>query len=262
MNGDLKRGLLAAGGGLAAVAIYVATLEQPGPVVQRCPSPIPGPALCADEIVLSGPWPAGAGQFLRYEVTPDGSRVVFRVDANIAGKYELFSAPIAPPISGAAPTRLSQELAENRDVTLFEISPDGGRVAYAADPRKWTQYDLWSVPITGGTPKLLSPSFVPVEWDVDTFRWSSRGDQVVYVYGRNTTGVWSIFAVPAAGGGSVQLNPTPPLGGGVGRAFSAPLGNASFTCDCEVAGTVKGYVTPLPKTIFGDGFETGDVSRW
>lgn len=203
--------------------------------------------------------PVGHGPFGRSEVTHDGIRVVCLVDATTPGKYELWVAAAA----GAGPSlRLSQDLAANRDVIRFSTSPDGKRVAYTADPRKWTQYDLWVVPVTGGTPKLLSPAIVPVEWDADAFLWSSRGDQVVYVYGRNTTGRWSIFAVPGAGGGSTQLNPTPPLGGGVERAFAAPLGYASYACDCEVAGTVKAYTSPLPGTIFGDGFEGGSVGAW
>ena len=61
-----------------------------------------------------------------FEITPDGSRVVYMADQDVTGVVELYSVPIG----GGKPIKLNDELAINGDVVSFEISPDGQHVVY------------------------------------------------------------------------------------------------------------------------------------
>src|SRR5262249_25427207 len=66
----------------------------------------------------------------RFWITPDGARVVYRADALVDGRHELWSSPIA----GGATVRLSQDLPEGADgVPAFTLSRDGAFVLYQAD---------------------------------------------------------------------------------------------------------------------------------
>jgi hypothetical protein len=186
-----------------------------------------------------------------------GGLVVCLVDSEIAGKWELFSVPAA----GGAPVRISPALGADRDVIRFLVSADGARVAFTCDRDRWTQYELFAVPATGGAPTKISGA-IATDHDVDDFVWSGRGDQVVFRYGRNATGVWNLYAVPAAGGSRVQLNAPPVENGAVMAGFHVDLGVARYSCDCESDEVVLSYSAPLPKTIFGDGFESGTAGWW
>ena len=104
---------------------------------------------------LSDPLPSGQGQFMTFEISADGARVVYAVDQEIAGKTELYSVPI----EGGPVTQISMntDATPNRDVIGFRISPTSDRVFYYSDRYAWTQYDLFSVPIDGPGAASVSP---------------------------------------------------------------------------------------------------------
>ena len=97
----------------------------------------------------------------------------------------------------------SVRIAADRDVIAFQVS--GDRVAFTADPVRWTQYELFSVPISGGSPVKLSGS-MPSDNDVDDFAFADDGWRVVYRKGRNATGVWDLWSTGVTGGGTVRLS--------------------------------------------------------
>ncbi len=146
---------------------------------------------------LSDPLPATQGQFLTFEISPDSSRVVYAVDQDTTGKTELYSVPI----DGGPVTRISTNMGADRDVIGFKISPTSDRVFYYSDDFDWTEYDLYSVPIDGpGSASVQLNDPLPGEHDVDGFQVSPDGETVIYRQGRNTTGLWRLWSVPAAGG--------------------------------------------------------------
>lgn len=198
--------------------------------------------------------PQPHGSFGSSVDVPQSNSVVCLVDNPTPNHYELYS---ANKTSGAV-VKLSQDTPDNRDVILFRVDPTGTKVAYTHDASVWTQYELYTVGIGGAARTKISGTIKP-DHDVDGFVWSSRSDQVVFRYGRNATGAWDLFAVKAAGGSRVQLNPTAVNGGGVQPIFTSTLGYARYDCDCLVDETMIRYNTPLPNTIFGEGFDGGTL---
>lgn len=94
---------------------------------------------------------AKLGGFL---VTGDGAHVVFRSDADSDGRFRLFSAPAdgsaaAIPIDG---TPIDPALA---DVKSFKLTADGTRAIFLANLDEVGQFELYSVPVTGGSPTRL-----------------------------------------------------------------------------------------------------------
>ena len=157
--------------------------------------------------------PPSPGPFGTSELSPDGRYLVCLADAAVPGKYELYA------VDGIRdPWRLSPGMADERDVNFFAIAPDSQLVAFTSDRATWTKYDLYSVPIAGGTAKRLNGP-LPVEHDVaEGFLWSAG--RVVYRQGRNTTGLWELFSVPGSGGSAVRISQPGAPGSGVQPGFT------------------------------------------
>lgn len=199
--------------------------------------------------------PSRHGQFGSSAIA--GGRVICLVDHDNAGKYELYSVPA----TGGASVRLSPAMADDRDVIRFVVSPDGSTVAFTCDPVQWTRYELHTVAAAGGSALRVSGP-VAFDYDVDDFGWSSRSDQLVFRYGRNASGVWNLFVVPARGGIRQQLNPPPVENGAVQPGFGVALGSARYDCDCDQDELIQTYLAPLSSALFGDGFEAGTTAGW
>lgn len=205
-------------------------------------------------MIVSPLCPSPNGQFSQSVVT--NNYVVCMVDVPDQSSYALWSVPI----DGGPAVRLSQEMETNRDVIAFQVSVD--RVAYTADPNRWTQYELFSVPRWGGSPVKLSGS-MPSDNDVDDFAFA--GGRVVYRKGRNATGEWKLFSAPVTVGGSVQLSQ--PNMSAVQRGFTVRGDLVRFAQDPSGSGVSTWYAAPVVggvvwAEIFTDGFESGGVTRW
>lgn len=107
--------------------------------------------------LLSGATVAGGGVEPEFEVTPDGTRVVFRGDLAVDGRTELWSTLA----SDGTRTLLSASAVLAGDVRSFRLTPDGRRVVYAGDQRAEGVRELFSVPVDGSAPPVqLSPTLV------------------------------------------------------------------------------------------------------
>ncbi len=165
------------------------------------------------------------------------------------------------PATGGSAVKLSPAMADDRDVIRFAVSPDGASVAFTCDPVQWTRYELHTVATAGGTAIRISGS-VAFDHDVDDFTWSSLSDLVIFRYGRNATGTWNLYSVPARGGQRQQLNPPPVANGAVQPGAGVHLGSAWYLCDCERDELIQAYLAPLPSSVFSDGFEAGATGAW
>jgi len=150
-----------------------------------------------------------------FEISNDGQQVVFLSSQNLA--QELFSVST----NQGMVVRLSDDLvtggdvnvfsAVSRPVTPFRISPDSERVVYVADQRSNDLFELFSVPIAGGTVTRLSAD-LPAGGDVGAlsrnpdFLISSDSQRVVYIADQNQDGRRELFSVSIEGGTVVQLN--------------------------------------------------------
>ena len=81
-----------------------------------------------------------SGDVFNFQISPDGSRVVYNADQDTDGDNELYSVPIG----GGTVTKLNSTLVTDGDVLGgFQISPDGSRVVYRADQDTDDVFELY-----------------------------------------------------------------------------------------------------------------------
>ena len=155
------------------------------------------------------------GDVSSYQVSPDGSTVVYRADRDTDDVLEIYSVPIG----GGPSTKLNDTLPRGGDVAAdFQISPDGSTVVYRADQDSDNVDELYSVPIGGGpSTKLNGP--LTVGGDVRSAQISPDGSTVVYRADQDTNFTYELYSVPIGGGPSIKLNGTLPGGGEVAAGF-------------------------------------------
>lgn len=115
----------------------------------------------------------------RFQIAPDGQRVVYIADQRVNETFELFSAALpqwkpklrrvgGPP----SPVRLNAPLPVGLDIAQFEITPDSASVVFPAGT-------LWLVPITGGAAADLTPTFQGGDF-ASPFVFSPEGSALVF----------------------------------------------------------------------------------
>ena len=97
-------------------------------------------------------------------------------------------------------------------IKSLAISPDDRRVLYLDRTDGGDTTELYSVPINGGTPKVLNTSLV-AGGDVSAFKVTPDGRQVVYRADQITDNVSELFIMPITGGSATRLNS--PLSGDI-----------------------------------------------
>jgi Tol biopolymer transport system component len=125
---------------------------------------------------------------------------------------------VLAPISGFAadlPVKLSGAMVEGGEVSARRISPDGSTVVYLADQDVDGMNELYSVPITGGTPVKLNPPLI-ANGDVSAdFAITPDSRRVVFLADDRREGASELFSAPVAGGAATRLNRAIPTGGGL-----------------------------------------------
>lgn len=166
-------------------------------------------------VKLSGTMVNGGDVQSRYEISPDGTRVVYRADQDTNNAFEVYSAPLD---GSSAATKLNPALPPGRSVAVHTpIDPSGTLVLFTADVAGDDQPDLLAVPIDGsGSAVALNAqglSFNPDQ--ANSFGFASGGN-VVYrgvIDPTDVDFVQELFAVPLdASAAPLVLHPTPALG--------------------------------------------------
>ncbi|MEQ1891880.1 MAG: hypothetical protein ABL998_04995 [Planctomycetota bacterium] len=153
---------------------------------------------------------AVSGFVTSFLVSPDATRVVYRADQEVDERFELYSVPIA----GGSSTKLNGTLPANGDVpqysnlATFSISADSSRVVYLADQVSDELYELFSVPIAGGSTTKLNPTPV-TGGDVAAHAISPDSSSVVYIADQDTDFVSELYRVPLTGGAATKLSSFP-----------------------------------------------------
>jgi len=153
-----------------------------------------------------------------FAIAPNSTRVVYAADQHSPQVNELYSVPIR----GGHSVRLNGGLIAGGNVAgtapeverPFSISPDSQRVVYLADQERDEVYELYSVPIAGGTPVKLNSTLAGGRGDVrgadrrvkNPFRISPDSRRVVYVADQERDEVYELYIVPIAGGRATRLN--------------------------------------------------------
>jgi Tol biopolymer transport system component len=122
------------------------------------------------------------------------TRVVYRARRSNSSGTELFSVGVS-----GSPRRLNG----GGNVILFNVSPDGSRVAYVADQEVATRDELYGVPADGRAPAVkLNGPLVP-GGDVQN-RLSISADSLWLVYTAGFGGAAELFSVRLDGSGTPQ----------------------------------------------------------
>ncbi|MEO8287316.1 MAG: hypothetical protein ABI670_12900 [Chloroflexota bacterium] len=136
--------------------------------------------------------------FVAQELTSDGGMVSGLSVANLDGSDEQV---LVPPgiMNGIYAPAWSPDGSTIVFAGQGQIQQPGGGMGKvpgnAAPLAHGGTWDLWTIPASGGIPRLLSP----VQEDLPYPQWQPDGKQVLFI---SPTGFWS---VPAAGGQAVQI---------------------------------------------------------
>ena len=182
---------------------------------------------------LNGPLGTNEDVATGFSISADSIRVVYRSDEGTDTVDELYSVKIA---DGTLRTKLNGVLFPGGDVLGsptfpdFRISPNSEpnsqRVVYLADQDVDTVNELYSVPITGGTPIPIKLNGMLVSnKDVLSFAISPNSQRVVYLADQTQDTLNELFSVPIGGGTASRLNRTLTSGGDVQTFRISPDSN-------------------------------------
>lgn len=205
------------------------------------------PLAGGDPVRLSGLLPAASG-VEQFDVTADSQRVVFISPQESTESYELYSIPIAGP--EGAWTKLNPPLPAGASVVLFRIAQEAGRVVYVAQGADHAVYDLWSVPVSGGTALRLRPTVT-----VPGSGWAQTGDlwfgaggaRVDYLANYANLDKQELWSAPLSGIGSVvKVSRSLVTGGDVVAAEVSPDGTRIvYLADAAVDGRRELWSAPF-----------------
>jgi Tol biopolymer transport system component len=172
----------------------------------------------------------------------------------LLGVPPLSAAPASQKISGPLQAqgdvlRPSEDPTSPSPFPAYRISPDGQRVVYIADAETEDSFELYNVPLTGGTVQKLSDGS-DVPWRVFDFQISPDSQQVVFRAG--STGTYALYSVPIEDGTPVRLHVVPPENETLGPvAISADNRRVVFTVSRYPANAES--VTELYSVPIGGG---------
>ena len=180
-----------------------------------------------------------------FEISPDGSRVVYTADQETDNVIELYSTPTD---ASAMPVKLNLPLAFGVDVDAPRISPDGTRVVFRAGA-------LHSVPIDASSPSVLlhlPPGPFTYTSGVPDFQFSRDGASVFFLASLVAfpiTNNWLVLA-PIDGSAPTQVVVEPPsirFNDGVVAFEPTPDGaRVVHSADLDSPGVHELYLTALP----------------
>jgi len=158
---------------------------------------------------LNAELPAWSSGVFRYRVSPDGTQVVYSLRQGLHNERELYSVPI----SGGSAVRLKSQIQSGGNLgQQYRFSPNGTHVVYEADQVIGTSAsssinELYSVPVTGGSPVKLSETQTSGFGVADSrFGFTHDGTHVLYIADPFEDYLDELFIVPVTGGIAQRLN--------------------------------------------------------
>ncbi len=238
LNGDLVEGGDVSSFRVAGDnVVYLADQDTAG-VIELYSVPITGGTAVKlnGELAASESIARGDDRFGRFVISDDN--VVYLTDQDTFGVFELYNVPIR----GGTAVKLNSELAASESIVRdggrfgrFVISDDN--VVYLADQDTFGVFELYSVPIRGGTAVKLNSDLVE-GGDVSSFRIA--GDNVVYLADQDTNEVFEIYSTSISGDTAVKLNSDLVASESV-NAFVIAGDNVVYLADQDTAGIVELY---------------------
>jgi len=198
----------------------------------------------------------------RLVVSGTGSRGARRIGSGAALALFLLSLSTA-----GQNYRLSDPLPAGRAVNSFQITPDGSRAVYLANPVVSQFYELFSVS-TNGAQAPVTISTTPAIGTIQTFRVSPDGQRVAFVGDTEEDGVGHLYAAPVDGSaGPVRLDGILVSGGDVSAyqfQFTPDGGRVIYLADSGMDERFELHTVPAdgsspPSVLGGPLVAGGDV---
>ena len=189
--------------------------------------------------------------------SPDGTRLVYRANALVTTRYDLFSVPVdasLPPVkvngvfvAGGNVT----EPASPGETPHFAVTPDGQRVVYAADARGNDIFELFSAPITGGGPARILNNPLPAGLQIfPDFHILSNSTDILY-RGNPAAGFLPLWQARTDRLGPFKMRSGPfPLPSVVEPGFVVTRGerHVVYRADHGTPGRTELWFAPLQRT--------------
>ena len=203
------------------------------------------PALGGTATKLNKPLVAG-GSVQTFEITPDGSRVVYLASQDKSA-VEIYSIPV----TGGTAVKLNDPMIANvgGNVTSLQITRDGSRVVFLADQDTKDHFQLYSIPVGGGTRVKLDPDIV-VTGSVVSYQISPDDSRVVYRGDTDKAGLIELFSVSILGGPIAKLNPTTLTGDVTGFAITPNSSQVVYRANQDSEEIAELYVVPIAGGTF------------
>jgi Tol biopolymer transport system component len=196
-------------------------------------------------VALDGTLVAGGGVDA-FAVSSDATHVVFRADAEVNDRLDLYTVAID---GGTPRARLNPAWTTAGDVGEFALTADSSRVVFLADARLAGQQELYAAPIDASQPALeLDPLLLGTR---DVLRFVLAPDASSAVFVSDVLGTQRLHAVPLdASTPPVQLNAALVAGGDVSSAPDAFLVSPDarrvvYLADQDVDDRMELYGVPL-----------------
>ena len=165
-----------------------------------------------------------------FKVSPDGTLVAYRTDQNNS-RIELF----VVPVEGGTKIRISEF--DDADVTEFDWSPDGKRIAYLAKDEIDDRVELYTNLAEGGENRKVSGS-LPPGGTVDAFEWSPDSEWLAYRADQNNVDEFELFTTPPTKSDPVKVSETvEPNNGDVAKFSWSP------SCPCSSSSLRIAYLS-------------------
>jgi len=164
---------------------------------------------------VSGLLAAGGEVFATFAWVPPSVKsdtLIFLANKDSAAKVELY----ASIDNGSSIIKLSDTLVDGGNVVDFAISPDGQFVAYKADQESKGLFELFSVPIAGGTVVNVSRQINSNPLRVINFAWAPDGSRIAFTAQSDlTAGDVDLFTNQPRGNNPLRVSISLPVGGEV-----------------------------------------------
>ena len=198
-----------------------------------------------------------------FQVSPDGSRVVYRAAHDSVGVEELYSAPTDGSV---AAVKLNGALASSEVDDPFIISPDGTRVVYVAAQETAGVFELYSAPIDGSAAATKISDTLVEDGDVSShFSIAPDSSRVVYQADQDIDGVQDLYSVPLLGGTVTKLTDEYVAGGGLSSGdWTVSAQHVAFVADRDTDEILELFTVPIGggavTKVSGSMVADGDVS--
>ncbi len=156
-------------------------------------------------VSLTAPLPAEySSYYLKYQISPNGSRVVYLAHQESPTVNGLYSIPIA----GGTPVRLSKT---GSNVFYFAVSPDSLWIIFISYDAT-TKYHFFRASLTGGTGSAVefTPSGAHPQM-VDAISISPDSQHIIYKGDMQPLDGWGIYSFPITGNGSQYVRLSMPV---------------------------------------------------